>query len=489
MTKKNLPVLLLFSFVSLVPLFPGLFSFFDPQDFFTFLNPLARGDSFQEYMVEGWSWIDQSLGARVGFFRPLTSLTYIPEVFLWGARPWLFRAVSLLFHGLSCLAVMRIASFAGKDGIKAGLLAAAVPGALYAVWLINGRGDVLAPLFGLMAVAATMDFLRTVSRTPLKALLPGMMCLLAMASKEQGLASVPACLLVCLLFPRERSDRQAVIPFILGLLAAGGLYLLSRLLLFQGIGGYTSLTPLSLMPRHSAALVFQVTGAGLLPFRFLRWLYLLALALPVVLFAKSSRRNLRISTLLVLLIPLLGFQSIVGDTCVHYIFGPAMGFALLLGVSLGSLPPAARRVYMVFMIVPWVILGWLEAVRLDRLSRPFEETYRATELVLPGLFEQGPAEPVLVYLPHSARESHLLSEAKNIPVYLDHLSGGRTPFQTGALSHGPVSGELSMILWTSRAWVPADHIPGHGTVLLWNGEVIDSVLLKDFSDAEPVEHD
>jgi hypothetical protein len=480
MTRRTTLLTLLFLCVSLLRMLPGLSSFFDPQDFYTFLNPLARGDSFSEYMLDGWSWHDGETGVRIGFFRPLTSLTYIPEHFAWGSSPLPYRLTSLLFHAAACLVVFALCRGFKGNGIAAGLLAAAAPGTVYAVWLINGRGDVMAPLFGLAAVAAAIGLTGRERNGLFRSLLPGLLCLLAMASKEQGMASVPACVLAWILVPGGSRSRKTTVRFAAGLLCASALYLGARLIMFRGVGGYGNLVPWSVMPRHLLVLVFQFTGAGLIPWRIARWAYLLLLALPVTLYGASSRRNLRITLFLLLLIPLFGFQSIVGDTCSHYIFAPAVVFALLLGVSLGFFSRVIVTVVTVLLLSLWVVLGLGESARLDSITAPFEKAHAASREVLPHLIEGGAEEPVLVYLDPESRGDPLLSETKNIPVYLDHLSGGLAPFRTGALAVEATTGEWSVVIWVKRHWEPGEEGISQGTVLIWDGDSIEVISSSDF---------
>ncbi len=466
MKPGNTLPLLLFASLSALSLLPGLFSFFSPQDYITFLNPLARGDGLGEYLLEGWSWWEG--GARVGFVRPLTSLSYIPEHLLWGAVPWPYRITSLLIYAAGCLAVMRLGSRFGA-GFPAGLLAAAAPGAVYALWLINGRGDLLAPLFGVLAVAATIRLFEEENPGTLKSLLPGILCLLAMASKEQGMASVPACVLAFFLYPAAGRGRRAPL-FLTGLAGAAAAYLAARFFLFGGIGGYGGYTPFELMPRHFAVLVFQITGAGNISCKPVRWLFLGALAVPPVLYG-LSRGNFRKALLMMLLIPLFGFQSILGETCEHYLAGPSLCLGLLLGVSLGKV--LKRHAYAAVAVLAgvWVLTAFREAGRLYRAAEPMRALYSELAAVMPEL-TPGEGAPVLGVLKGGDPADVFFIEGKNMPIYLDHLNRGRAPFPTGVWTPDSMGAGGVLFPWNVRDREPVrlDSLPGGTVLLVWNGE-------------------
>ncbi len=469
MKPGNTLPLLLFAALSALSLLPGLFAFFSPQDYITFLNPLARGDGLGEYLLEGWSWREDG-DARVGFIRPLASLSYIPEHLLWGAIPWPYRVTSVLIYAAGCLAVMRFGNRFGA-GFPAGLLAAAAPGAVHALWLINGRGDLIAPLFGILAVAATIRLEGEESPGTLKRLLPGILCLLALASKEQGMASVPACVLAFFLYPASGRGRKAPL-FLTGLAGAAAVYLAARFLLFRGIGGYGNFTPPELMPRNLVVLVFQATGAGYIPWKPLRWLFLGILAIPPALYG-LSRGNFRRALLMLLLIPLFGFQSILGDTCEHYLTGPSLCLGLLTGVSLGHVMKRYAYATAAILAAVWILIGSREAGRLYHIAEPMRALYGELAAAVPELTPREGA-PVLGVLAGGDPADPFFMEGKNIPMYLDHLHRGRTPFPTGIWISDSLGAGGVLNSWNGRGGDPVrlDSLPAGTVLLVWNGETL-----------------
>lgn len=471
--KSPMPVLL-FTAVVVLRLLPGLFSFFDPQDFVTFLNPLSRGDGLSAYILEGWSWEEDTCrmkGDRIGFIRPLTSLTYIPEHFLWGARPWLYRLTSILFHVAACMAVYVFCRRFGGGGPFPGLLAAAVPGTIHAVWLINGRGDVLAGLSGLVGVLIAVDIAVRDERRVGRILLPALCCLVSMASKEMGTVSVPACILAYFAWPGARRHRRSAWVLSCALLVVLALYFAFRYAVFGGLGGYGSFTPWRSMPGHGATLLMQVTGAGLLPWRPVRLLFLALLAAPVAAFGLSSREDFRKAALLLALTAVFGFQSLVGETCDHYLFAPSLMFALLMAISLGRLRyggPAAA-----LLAALWFSLGVGEAQRLHRLTIPMERAYAAAGEIM-DLAGEGARGPVYICPEYGGGSEGYLSELKNIPLYMDHIAGGAVRFETGLGFADPETGGISLRTWNgrSRTWTDADPGPTGATLFFWNGATL-----------------
>ncbi len=69
---------------------PALRSFFDPQDFITFLNPGKADTPYLQFLKEGWSWQNDQ-GELVGFFRPLPSTMYLVEYQFFGFPQLLTR--------------------------------------------------------------------------------------------------------------------------------------------------------------------------------------------------------------------------------------------------------------------------------------------------------------------------------------------------------------------------------------------------------------
>ncbi len=418
--KKPIALFLLLFLLAGVQMLGGIDSFFDPQEFMTFLNPLGRGDSVGEYFTEGWSSISAISGEKTGFFRPLTSLSYVPEYFIWGSRPLFYRITSLLLLAFTALTAGRICRLFGGSGKASAYFVVVASGSVFAVWWISGRGDILAPLFGLLALESTIKLIKTDDARIREMLLPALFCFLAVASKEQGIASIPAVILAYVLLPGESHSRRKTVIFVTSVLTVLLIAFFVRYLLFKGVGGYEALTQFRHVLPHMGTLILQLTGTESVKWDFLRSILPFSFFIPVVFYLASSKENYRRGLLLLLLIPLFGFQSLIADTCEHYVLSPLLIFCILLGLSLEYM---GKRYHVSFVLtfvpliaVTWFLWGIANVETLDRLSQSHEVLYNAAEDIWVNKNEAF-ISPVLI-LPEYSRE-----ELK-LPLYFDHIAGG-----------------------------------------------------------------
>jgi protein O-mannosyl-transferase len=98
-----------------------------------------------------WSGFE---GWRSGLYRPLTTLSFALEYWLWGDRPAWFHLTNLLLHAGNALAVYSLCRrlAGGPTGLLAGLLFAVHPAYSEAVAGIAGRADLLAALWVLIGL-------------------------------------------------------------------------------------------------------------------------------------------------------------------------------------------------------------------------------------------------------------------------------------------------------------------------------------------------
>lgn len=312
---------------------PLLSNFFDPQEFLSFLNPLKAGESPGRYMVNSWSWMQD--GRRIGFFRPLTSLTFLMEFPLWGGNPAGYRLMNVFFH--LCAAILTI-PLARRMGIIrlwwfVPLIVFIHPGAMDAVWFIAARNDVLAVLFSIIALILTFDLIHGKLRGAM-GILPWMAALLAIGSKELGMANIAALPLVVLMWPRSAPERRALRFFWLSAPVVLLLFLTSRIMLFGNIGGYGAYTPLSMMPRRIYTMVLQSSGVFYMEHSMYRLLMAAVLSLPLISIAMTLRKTAGRPAVLASLFLLYGFQSMVGEPCLHYTYALVVFFALTTGYAL-----------------------------------------------------------------------------------------------------------------------------------------------------------
>jgi tetratricopeptide (TPR) repeat protein len=136
-----------------------------------------------------------------GFFRPLTTLTYLGDARVHGHNPAGFHLTNVLLHLMTVLAAFRLLRGFGAatraSALAAGAFALAPRLAECVAW-ISGRTDILAALFGVLALLAYPMPSRAPKQSgparplavgaDLRAILAALLLLASMLSKEVGLA-------------------------------------------------------------------------------------------------------------------------------------------------------------------------------------------------------------------------------------------------------------------------------------------------------------
>ncbi|NLP06523.1 hypothetical protein GX411_11330 [Candidatus Fermentibacteria bacterium] len=374
-----LPFLVLLLAVAYLPLRRA---FFDPQDFLTFLEPRSAGWDFGRYLAEGWVYYlpDGSLG---GFFRPLSSLTFIPEYAAFGADPAGYTAMNVALHLLCCLTAAWLACRMGLSrgaSVVAALVLAAHPRAVFAVRMINCRPDVLATMFSLAASGAVLGARGATGRG--SAVPAAVLCLMAAWSKELGLVSFPLALLFRLAWPGERAGRPDSARLAVLLAASAALAVASRVLVLDVVAGYSRYSPLPMMPGNALQLLGNVTGTAWIPHAPAGIAAALAaaafLSVPV---AASRDGSARLGIMAAAWI-LLGSQSILNPGPPHYEYGPCAAMALTAACSADSLMSRRRA-------EPWAVAAACAALLSPAavLGRRTNAAYAAATEDQRALFE------------------------------------------------------------------------------------------------------
>lgn len=397
--RRTMPVLLLTGVLLFIAYSPLLRAFFDPQDFFTIMVPRAADWSLERYLSEGWIYTESN-GTVGGFFRPLSSLLYIPEYELFGTRPIPWMATSVLIHFACCAAVGWLALRMGMSrasAVIATLLLAAHPRAVIAVQMVNTRPDVLATLF---VVLAAGFIVAPGTRKGLRLAVPALLAFTAMGFKELGFVSVILLPLVYFVWPRETPGRYSALPVLLPV-AALLLMILLRSMVLDYLGGYKVYNPPGVMVANILRLYGNLTGvswvvpeaakvvSGVIVAAFL--------AVPLLLNPHGWRR------LIVLTVgtALLGAQALINFGPGHYEYGACAFFCLLVAASAGEIVRGRR-------ISAWTLTGFCAIALIPPalLGRRMNERYAASTDLQRALFEAAgrtfhmidPAAPWLVEL-------------------------------------------------------------------------------------------
>ena len=445
--KKYVPFVIIMIILEMILYLPLLSSFFDPQEFISLLNPLNSGMSFSDYMIESWSWIQGQ--QRIGFFRPVVSLMFMAEFPLWGANPAGYRAMNLVLHLCVALSVIPLARRIGirKYWWLPSTLVLIHPGALDAVWLIVARHDVLAVFFSIAALIGTFDLIRGKLKG-LQGVLPWVATLFAIGSKELGMANLLALPLLVILWPKESPDRKALLYFWFSIPLVLLLFLGSRLMVFGNIGGYGQYTPLSEIPVRIYFMLIQSTGFFFMQNVFMRIILASVVVLMALALVSTWKRQWQKILTLSGLFLIYGFQSIISQSCMHYIYVIMVFFSMTAGLAVetGSYMSSGKDLRRI------LLCGFL-MVMLFMASLNWSSTLRYMNSAKQEVFEAVSAQAEVLAAKDSVavvlydRSIPRVDELKNIERYLDFLKPGNNVNFRYVEDESDVSAGETRIIW------------------------------------------
>ena len=173
-------------------------------------NPCLRSfDRLPEALTGAyWDFLDEESAARIGYWRPLTTLALFAAQQLGGGAPWVFHAVALGLHAAAAaVAFLLLRRLGGGDpaAFAGALLFAVHPLQVEAVSWISAVSE---PLQGLLVLLGLWAHLRWRDRGSVGVPVATACCLAAgLAAKESAAALVPMAL--ALDFARSRRDSAA----------------------------------------------------------------------------------------------------------------------------------------------------------------------------------------------------------------------------------------------------------------------------------------
>ncbi len=407
-----------------------LVSFFDPQEFITFLNPLKAGTPLDSYLYDGYRWVRD--GRLIGFFRPAASLAYLAEYQLFHGEPAGYKAFNLFYHLLTCAALAAVFRAIGRGRGVGALFPALVfafhPGAYGAVMWICARPDILAALFSLLAVASVLK-LAGESGPSRARLLPALFALLASFSKEVGIANLVT-LPVLYFFWEPGKRNHSNTRFLIGsLLGVAAIFVVVRLFLFHGnIGGYPVYAPVQQLHNRMLGLFVQVSGGFFIPWRALRLLLYgvipAALAFYGFRYRKEGVRRIAVAMLVT---GMYGFQSLLGNPELHYSYITSC-FTVVFAAYFVSRLMLPRLVNAGLTLLLVVLLGFGSrhlSFSLARQSQAVENIYSGLGRISREM-EAHQGGIIGVFVSDASRED---LEIKHIPLFMDFLAPGRYTFE------------------------------------------------------------
>ncbi len=407
-----------------------LLSFFDPQEFMTFLNPLKAGTPLSSYLFDGFRWARD--GEYIGFFRPVASMTYLVEYQFFHGSPTGYKAVSLVYHLLCCTALAAVLRTLDPGSRTGPLLAAGVfafhPGAYGAVLWISARPDVLATLFSMLGVVSVLKLSQMKEPSRIR-FLPCVFAFLACFSKEVGMANLVTLPVMYFFWDPGAKNPRNTRFLIASLMGVAAVFVTARLLLFHGnMGGYPAYAPISFLYRRIMMLFSQVSGGFFVPWRVLRMImYSIIPAILIFYGIKHGKTGAGRIAVAIFVTGTYGFQSLLGNPELHYSY-IASCFTVVFAAYFMSrlvLPTVVNAGVTVFLIVIMVFGSRHLSFSLVRLDQALETVYLGLEEVAPEL-EPHEGETIGVYI---SGDSYQAEQSRHIPLLMEFIAPGRYTFE------------------------------------------------------------
>jgi hypothetical protein len=427
-------LLFAFLFVTALALYaPIMSSPFGGTEYKTYLWPL------KEHLVSSFDFIAKwsPLAVReVKFSRPLLKLLLLVEYRLWGHDPLPYRLLNLLMLvGGGMVATWIVVLVTGRRELAwlAGLILCVHPSAVPAVRWISARGDLAAGFFSLLALGALFWLISSEDHPPAwwRALLPVLFVFLALSSKELGLANFIALPVTWFLWPGGRRDRRTgmIMLFSLAVLVAG--YFGWRFFLFHGIGGYGMIPSVIEWPERLGVLLWQTSGAYLMPSIVTRTIYLVLLFASIILLCGRSALRWRRTGVLALILAVYGFQSIIaGIQDTYYAYAPATILAILLVTVLVDCPAKQplRAGVVLLLLLPFIGIQ-VHTTALTNMNRAVE--LEVTERLMAAIEEKerlmDDGALFFLVLVGVERDIRIRDQSKIINAYFRFLRGPEGP--------------------------------------------------------------
>jgi hypothetical protein len=433
---------------------PGLNSFFDPQEFVTFLNAVKVDTPFVQYIRGAWSWQSND-ASLIGFFRPMASTAYLVEFQFFGGDPLGYKISNLVLHLVSAFVIgWTVASLSRNKlaGFAAGMIFSVHPATVRATSWICARPDILATVFSVLAFRFTV-LLKDRKRFTRLSLLPALFTALALSGKELGIANFLALPIAYFMWPGRSGNRKNTVFFAESMFLVTVLYFFARFLIFGGLGGYGSYAPLTQLHQRVFAVFLQATEAYYVPLQAGRIAVYLLVAAALTGIAVRLNNRVRYFATALLVTGVYSFQTLIGSVEAHYAYAPTAFTIVFLSVLCSHLN-TRRRIFrgaaaavLILLLLVSGVTARRESLTYAAQNIEFENVYRGLESILVQLENHEEVE-YLIYVSDSCLEG---DEMKNVPLYMQFLAPGKYSFLiTLDLS---TRGSSPAIVWDGRSFV------------------------------------
>ena len=211
-------------------------------------SPMDAWHILTKPLMYGTSYLDIGL-----FYRPVASLSYAVDYWLWGLNPFGYHLTNVLLHGVAAMLVVttiRLLTASSRIGILTGVLFAVHPISVDTVPAITRRQDILLAIFGLLTLQLYIKWFRRKGKNQRLRIGVTAAYALALLSKETAIVLGPL-VFVWTVFQQPsvhhlRSYWRAMRD-LFPLICATVVYLVIRIGVLGGIGGYSRSPSLSVM--------------------------------------------------------------------------------------------------------------------------------------------------------------------------------------------------------------------------------------------------
>jgi hypothetical protein len=300
-----------------------------------------------------WSGLTKANGGP--FYAPLAWLTFKIDWVLWGWRPMAFAAVNLILHAANIILVYHLALGLYRSVIAARWAAIGFallfPANTWAMMWISTRAHIIATLFYLAALLATVWYTRTVRHKVSAICAIVLFATLSIFSKESGI-TVPAAIAL-VLFNEKISQKRSHIsaPCLIGLFTA----LVAVLLVYARIRAQSGAIPITFSENqwytYTSSPIIFLENALRYGWRTYGLLTIIAGAIALSFYLRGHSHCLRSVTRNEVLFSLILFSITIAPFILLprrsgiYSYLPGTAAALLLGVvarSIYELKPLPR---------------------------------------------------------------------------------------------------------------------------------------------------
>jgi hypothetical protein len=351
------------------------------------------------------------------WLRPIPMFSFWLDTVLWPDTICCPHAVNILFHLINVSLIWKIIRFmsgrlkmlqaspeAGFPALAACLVYGLHPLTVGSVGWVAARFDVMSVTFGL---AGMLMWLKWDSGASRKRYLVWslLLFLLSIFSKEQGIVFSAACFVMSLIrVGTLKKERRRILKGLTVLSLMAVVYILYRLIIFRGIGGYIAVeSRLSIYPPLYYLLTLVYPYLNVLPGWTFSWTFgvavIVIITIGIFLWKKPPRKAIRIPLIYFVCAaalcafglattatsPGLTFERVLDHTESRFALNSIAGLSLMVGIAVNkaSVSSFIYRIILGLTIIWSITAAWRTDIQIqawkdagDRASAIVQDTLR-----------------------------------------------------------------------------------------------------------------